>query len=178
MMKFKNLILLFLSIFTFKAMAAPAGVERELELKAAKKQQVRHSMAGIRDTLVFYTLADQKAVLVLRIDHKDIKFVVTGTVFLFAPDTTEEGLGKWINNQHSDGLFVDVPEPVVSSQLPEGNCSIFERKLTGRQKQDLDNKEFSDYEVKVSIKEHRLEGKFHLAAFEDVANVFLKLENS
>lgn len=178
MMKFKNLILLLFSLFSLKAMAEPVAAARELAFKEAKKQQVTHSMVGIRDSLVFYALADQKAVLVLRIDHKDIMFAVTGTVYLFAPDTTEEGMGKWINNQHSDGLFPEVPEPIFHSQLPEGNVSIFERKLMGKEKQRLDNKEFSNYEVKLSIKEHRVQGKFHLVAFEDVAKVFLELENS
>jgi hypothetical protein len=168
----------FLSLFTLNAMAAPVAAERELAVKTAKKQQVRHSMVGIRDTLVFYTLADQKAVIVLRIDNKGAKLAVSGTVYLFANDTTEEGMGKWINNQHSDGLFTEVPEPIGSFQLPAENCSITERKVIGKEKQELDQKEFADYEVKVSVKEHKVEGEFHLSAFEDVANVYLKIENS
>lgn len=177
-MRFKNLILLLLSVFTFEAMAAPVVLERELAFKMAKKQQVRHSMMGIRDTLVFYAMEDQKAVIVLRIDNKDAKLAVSGTVYLFANDATNQGLGNWINNQHSDGLFPEVPEPIGSFQLPAENCSITERKVIGKEKQELDQKEFADYEVKVSVKEYKVEGKFHLPAFEDVANVYLKLENS
>jgi len=36
---------------------------------------------------------------------------MTATVYIFDDSVTEDGLKKWLNNQHSDGLFVDVPEP-------------------------------------------------------------------
>lgn len=177
-MNFKHLLILLMAFCTLNAVAKPAAAERELVFKAAKKEQIRHSMTGIRDTLVFYTLADQKAVLVLNIKHQDAKLIASGTLYLFATAVTAEGISNWINNQHSDGLFPDVPEPILISKLPDESCLITERKLIGKLNQKFDNKDFADYEVKIVIKEYKLAGKFHLPAFEDVANVYLKVENS
>ena len=35
------------------------AAEPELAFKEAKKEQVRHSMMGMRDTLLFYTFAEK-----------------------------------------------------------------------------------------------------------------------
>jgi hypothetical protein len=156
----------------------PAAAERDLAIKGAKKEQVRHSMMGIRDTLVFYIFGAQKAVLVIRIDNSDAALPVSGTVYLFDPETAEEGLANWVNNQHSDGLFPEVPEPTLVSKLPVGTFTITERELVGKEKQPNGNDTFSDLKLKISAKEHRVEGKFHLPAFLDDANVYVKAEVS
>ena len=152
------------------------AAEPELAFKDAKKEEVRHSMMGMRDTLLFYTFADKSAVLVLNIGNKDAAMPVTATVHLFAPGTTAEALGKWVNNQHSDGLFIDPPEPSASVKLPDGTCTVTARELTGQEKQPNGKDTFGDWKVKIAVKEQRVEGKFHLPAFEDEANVFVKSE--
>ena len=52
----------------------------------------------------------------------------------YVPDekTTEEGLKKWLNNQHSDGLFPEVPIPTSTGELPAGVCAVTGHKLTAR----------------------------------------------
>lgn len=155
-----------------------AAAEPELAFKDAKKEQVRHSMIGIRDTILFYTFAEKSAVLVLKIDNTAAALPVTGTVHLFAPGTTAEALAKWVNNQHSDGLFIDAPEPTGAFKLPDGTCAVTARELTGQEKQPNGEDTFGDYKVKLTVKEHRVEGKFHLPAFEDEANVFVKTEGT
>ena len=155
-----------------------AAAERELVLKDAKKEQVRHSMIGVRDTLLFYTFAEKSAVLVLRIDNTAAALPVTATVHLFAPGTPAEDLANWVNNQHSDGLFPEVPEPTLSQKLPDATCAVTAREPAGLEKQPLNEDIFTDYKVKFTVKEHREEGKFHLPAFEDEAGVFVKTETS
>lgn len=152
----------------------PATAELELATKAAKKELVRHSMMGPRDTLVFYTFAAQKAVLVLQIDNKNSTPTASGTLHIFDPKATEEGLSKWVNNQHSDGLFVDPATPAHSHKLPEGTFTVTDRKRVGQEKQPSGDEVFGDYQVKITAKEHRVEGKYRLAAFTDDANVFIK----
>lgn len=152
------------------------AAEPELVFKDAKKEQVRHSMLGIRDTLLFYTFAEKCAVLVLRIDNKSAPLPVAATVHLFAPSTPAEDLGKWVNNQHSDGLFPDVPAPVTTIKLPDGTATVTAREKVGQEKQTLNEDVFADYKVKLTVKEHREAGKFHLPAFEDQVNVFVKIE--
>ncbi|MGL4399493.1 MAG: hypothetical protein ACRCXD_06470, partial [Luteolibacter sp.] len=149
-----------------------------LIFKDAKKEQVRHSMIGPRDTLIFYTFAEKAAVLVLRIDNTAAALPVSATVQLFAPGTTAEALGKWVNNQHSDGLFPDAPEPTATVKLPDGTCTVTAREVTGKEKQALNEDVFADYKVKLTVREHREPGKFHLPAFADEANVFVKAGTS
>jgi hypothetical protein len=152
------------------------AAETELAFKEAKKEQIRHSMIGMRDTLIFYTFAEKGAVLVLRIDNKSAALPVSATVHFFAPGTTAEDLGKWVNNQHSDGLFPEVPEPVITNRLAAGTCTVTARELVGQEKQALNDDVFADYKVKLTVKEHREAGKFHLPAFADEASVFVKIE--
>ena len=64
------LFLLLSSAVCLPALAGPAAAERKLSVKDAEKIQIRHSMIGARDTLLFYTFADQKAVLLLKIDNQ------------------------------------------------------------------------------------------------------------
>jgi hypothetical protein len=152
-----------------------AAAEPELAFKDAKKEQVRHSMLGPRDTVLFYTFAEQAAVLVVNIAGKE-PFAASATVHLFAPGTTAEALAKWVNNRHSDGLFPDVPEPSSSVKLPDGTAAVTGSEPVGKEQHPDGESVFADYKVKLTVKEHREPGKFHLPAFEDEANVFVKIE--
>jgi hypothetical protein len=116
----------------------------------------------------------QAAVLVLHIGNKDAALPVSGTVHLFAPGTNAEALAMWVNNQHSDGLFPDVPEPTLSSKLPQGSCIVIARERVGQEKSPIRDDVFNDYKLKLTVKDYWLEGKFHLHGFEDGANVFVK----
>lgn len=155
---------------------APAAAERPLDLKGAKKETIRHSMIGITSTRVFYTLPEQKAVVVVHIDNATAAFPTTGTVVLFASDVTEEGISKWINNQHSCGLFVDPAEPVFTGKLPEDALTIIAREPVGPAENRPDQPPHMDFKVKVAVKAHQETGKYKLAAFEDEVGVFLKVE--
>ena len=152
------------------------GAGRPLARENAQREEVRHSMIGPRDTLLFYTFADQRAVLRLQVSNTDASFPVSGKIHLFAMQATPEGLAKWINNQHSDGLFPEVPEPVETIDLPEGACTVDGKKLVGEKPQGPMNKVFQDYRLKLSVKGHRVEGKVDLKACEDEAGVFVEVK--
>lgn len=168
-----TLLLLALSLFS-----APLYAERNLDSKKAEKLEIRHSMIGFRNTLLFYTFKDQRAVLVLSIDNKDEKFPVTGRIHLFDEATTDDDLKKWLNNQHSDGLFTGVPKPILTEVLPEGTCTVTSHKKTGishnRGNIHPNAGKYQDYEVTLTVKEHVVDEKFKLAAFADTARVHVK----
>lgn len=157
------------------ALAEPEAAGRHLVRKDAEKQEIRNSMIGFRDTLIFYTFNKQKAVLRLKIDNRQEKFPVTASVVLFNEDATEEGIGKWVNNQHSDALFVDAAEPVSEVELPAGSCQVIEKKVIDQAAKDHMGKAFHEYEVKVSVEAHEEKGKLKLDAFKDDAKVYLKV---
>ena len=118
------------------ANAAEQAAVRQLDIKEAERKEVCYSMIGPRNTLIFYTFVDQQAILSLTIDNKDESFPVSGRVLLFDEETTEEGLKKWINNQHSDGLYPDIPDPIFTKVLPEGSCVVTAHKQLGITKDD------------------------------------------
>jgi hypothetical protein len=62
----------------------------------------------------------------------------------------------------------------IRAKLPDETCSITDRKIVGDKKEGPDDAVFRDYQVKISVKEYRVDGKFQLNAFTDDANVFLK----
>lgn len=159
-------------VLAFAIISTPLYADRTLDQKKAEKLEVRHSMLGFRNTLVFYAFKDQQAILVLSIDNKDETFPVIGKIHLFDESTSEEGLKKWINNQHSDGLFPDVPKPTFTGELPKESCMVTSHKQTGMSNNPGPRKAaFEDFEVELSIKAHDSDKKFKLSAFTDTARV-------
>ena len=153
--------------------AEPEAAARPLAVEKAEKKEIMHSMIGIRNTLLFYTWNDQKAAVLLTIDNSSTKFPVKGTVYLFDSSTTREGLAKWLNNQHSDGLFVDAAKPARTVELAEGSCTVSEHKLLGANKKSP-NGIFDEYEVTVMFKDLEEKGLFKLKGFKDKTKVFVK----
>ena len=162
------------STLLISALSGPLSAkERQLEADTTKELQIRHSMLGFLDTLLFYTFPDQQAVLRLHISSKDKTFPVTGIVYLFPAKTSSEGIKKWINNQHSDGLFPDVPSPHLIHALPKDICKAVATKIIGEKKNPTNNQIFTDQEVMIAIKDHEFQGQFKLAAFKDQSGIFV-----
>jgi len=130
-------------------------------------------MIGKRNTLLFYTFKGQKAILSVIINNNDTKFPVTAVVYQFADDVTGESLAKWINNQHSDGLYVDAPEPTANFPVPADACSVLSHRLMGRTKHH--NGEHDTYKVKFQIGEFSKERVFKLKTFTDEAKVHINV---
>ena len=165
-----------LSAILFASLIPTVGraEEKVLDLKTAEKLEVRHSMIGARNTLVFYTFKDQQAVLRVTIDNKDTKFPIKAVVHQFADDVTAEGLKKWLNNQHSDGLFPDVPEPVATYEIPAASLSIKSSKLIDSSK--LPNGEFENHSVTFHIAEVTEKDVFTLKEYTGETGVFVKVK--
>lgn len=140
--------------------------------KSTQKLEVRESLTGHRDTLLFYTFTDQKAVVKLQIDNKDNSFPMAGTIYIFADSVKEDGLKKWLNNQHSDGLFPDVPEPISTHKIPETICKVTSHKLIDRSKQRFG--EYDNYSVTFDVKDYTDTKSVTLKGFSDKATVHVK----
>lgn len=138
------------------------------------KQQVLDSMIGYRDTLLFYTFAAERAVLVVRIDNKSDKFPMTGKLHVFAKETTAEGLGKWINNQHSDGLYPDIPEPVATHDIPAASFALVSHKIAEVVKSEHAGT-FNRYDVIFTIEKVPAFGEIKIKDFSDTATVHIKI---
>lgn len=133
--------------------ASSADAVRTLEVnKKTPKLEVRYSQIGFRDTLLFYTFNSQKAVLKLRFGNKDKSFPLSATVYLFADSTTEAGIKKWLNNQHSDGLYPDVPEPISTVNAPKDVCQVTSHKFINSSKQRFG--EYDNYAVTFKVSDY------------------------
>jgi len=150
-----------------------AGIQHVLDArgKAVQRLEVNSAFGGYRDTLIFYTFADQQAVLKVVIDNKDKAFPVSGTIYAFADDVSEQDLKKWLNNQHSDGLFVDVPKPVATYKIPADTGKTLSRKFLKHTQQR--GREYDDYSVIFELTEVKKLGEFRVKIFSDKATVHL-----
>ena len=157
------------------ALAVSPTMADEADVEKPEKLEIRHSQIGYRNTLLFYTFQKQRAIMVLSIGNKDETFPITGKVHLFGKETTEKGLKKWINNQHSDGLYPDVPQPVSTHKLSPKSCKVASRKQTGVSRNPgFRGGMYKDFEVTLSIEAEDIGGKFKLPAFTDKARVHVE----
>lgn len=139
------------------------------------RQQVLDSMIGYRDTLLFYTFIAEKSVLVVRIDNKSDKFSMTGKLYVFAKEVDAEGLKKWINNQHSDGLYPDVPKPVTIHDIPEASFSLVVQKIVEANKKAHAGT-FNEYAVEFKVEKVPAFGEIKIKDFTDTATVHIKMD--
>ncbi len=151
-----------------------AGQILDASSKQVQKLEVSQSLGGFRNTLIFYTFQEQKAVLKVVIDNKSTKFPLAATLYTFADDVNEEGLKKWLNNQHSDGLFVDVPDPTATHKIPAGSCKTLSHKLIDQAKSPFGT--FDNYSVVFKVSRVAKTGKFRVKDFTDKATVHLKTD--
>ena len=139
----------------------------------AKKTEVTDSMIGFRDTLRFYEFADKRAILLVRIDNRDTNFTTTAKLYLFEDGTTAEAMAKWVNNQHSDGLFADAPDPKASHDIPAASCKVKAHAIA--EQVDAPNGKFTSYTVTFEIKDVPEFGGYTLKDFTDKATVNIKV---
>ena len=136
------------------------------------KAEIRYSMIGYRDTLIFYTFKEQKAVLKVNLDNKDGTFPITAVIYLFEEDLEEEGIKKWLNNQHSDALFADAAIPTAKHKIPEKKLKVISSRFTKDVEETFGN--FSEYSVQFRVRGVTQIDGFNLRPFRDQASVFVK----
>lgn len=95
---------------------------------------------------------------------------MNGKVCRFGKDVTADGMAKWLNNQHSDGLFPDVTEPEMSTILPSEACKVLASKLLGKE-QGVQGA-YEKYSVEFKIDEVKVNDQLLLQEFKDMLKVF------
>ena len=165
------------------ALVCATASARDLDVAAesAKKQEIRYGQIGPRDTVIFYTFGKQDAVLQLNIKHAGGKFSLSGKMQLFKEGTGAEGMAKWVNNQHSCGLFPDVPKP-TAVELPAEACAVVESKLLGVKAvgggrvapQPGQEPKFEDHSLKIQVSDLKMDG-FRLKGFTLDTGAFVRV---
>jgi hypothetical protein len=166
-----------LLLLTTIGLAAAADPPRQdlkmldLKAKSVERLETSASLIGFTSTQVFYTLKDQRIVVVIHLDNTKKAFPVTGKVCRFAKDVTPEGMAKWLNNQHSDALFADAPEPEATDKLPAEACRVVSSTVRG-QKQ-VNDVTYDQHAVEFRWNDIELNGRYRLTEFKDTVNVYV-----
>ncbi|MFK7852331.1 MAG: hypothetical protein AB8D78_15245 [Akkermansiaceae bacterium] len=160
MKNYKTVLSTLLAAFLLSS-PAHADVTLDPAAKEVKKTQVTSGQIGYRNTLVFYTFADSQSVLQINIDNKNTKFPISAVLHVFPEGTDAKGLAGWVNNQHSCGLFPDVPKPKATHKIPAAACTVVSHKI-GEKVQGggriaapdgAPNGTFSRYDVEFQLKD-------------------------
>lgn len=123
-----------------------------------------YSLHRYGPTLKIYHLKDQNVVLKISIDNASTDFEMDVTVAMFADDLPDEDLEKWINNQHSDGIEPDAPEPLETFDLPEQNHSVTSHTLID-QSTGQNGDEYDNYALELYVDNVSEEDVFYLMSF-------------
>ncbi|MFM7073256.1 MAG: hypothetical protein ACKO38_15830, partial [Planctomycetota bacterium] len=110
-------------------------------------------------------------IVILHVDNTKKDFPVTGKVCQFAKDVSSDDLDKWVNNQHSDALFPDVPTPKATILLPAKSCQSQASKLLNRTTA-LDTT-YDRYSVEIKVSDVKLSDQFHLKQHNDTVKVYV-----
>jgi hypothetical protein len=150
-----------------------SGAEPTLDIKApsVKRFETAQTQIGYTDTKIFYTFGDLKTVLVITIQNNR-DFSTSGQAHQFDAKYSVEDLDKWINNQHSDGLFADAPEPKSVVDLPKNTFKTEAIKPQGNQQAPQDN--YEKYQVEFKLTEQKIEGKLTIKSATDTSTVYVK----
>lgn len=159
--------------------ALPAGGSRELivsEQSTSKTSVVQCFCDSLyRNTLLFYHFPDYNAVLVVEFDNSLSSFPASGIVHLFSMSAGREEIAQWINNQHSDGLFINPAEPVSSFDIPSTDIAVtssaFAESIEG-----FNGDKYEKYQVEFTVNNVLESDRFFLNGFSDQTNVFLQIQ--
>lgn len=150
------------------------GKSIDVKADGVTKLEANQSLIGYSSTRLFYTLGERHTVVAIVIDNKKQGFPVNGTVYQFAGDVTKEALAKWLNNQHSDALFADAPEPVAAHKIPAASFSTAAKKQPGQVQAGIGT--WEKFAVKLTLKETKLDSGIELKGFSEIATVYVQVK--
>lgn len=150
------------------------GVILNVKGDGVNKIEANQTLIGFSSTKLFYTVGSQNAVVAIHIDNKDKKFAASGKVYQFAKGVTADDLEKWVNNQHSDALFPDIPDPVATHPLPKDSIKTVSSKLLGTEKGGPEGATYDKYSVEFAASETKLNANWKVGTFKDSATVYIK----
>ena len=125
-------------------------------------------------TKIFYIFPEMKTILKVTIGNQDKNFSVTAQLHIFADDSTQENLDRWVNNQHSDALYADVVEPIKTHDIPAASCKVLSKKsdkITVERVADYEH-----YHVEYQLKDIAPIDGIKIKDFTGTATVLVKLK--
>jgi len=126
-----------------------------------------------RSTLQFYHFEENNAVLLIEFDNQTRDFNRTVRLMLFEATATSESIAKWINNQHSDGLYIDPAVPLATHDLVPDSVSITSSAFVERLFGELGD-EYEETRIHFTLSNLSKPGSYFLNGFADQSVVYLQ----
>lgn len=115
-------------------------------------------------TQKIYHLKNKNAAIIIWIDNKSTDFEPRVTIYLFDVDVSEQSIGSWINNQYSDGIYPDAPEPLSSYKLAEDYYSVTSYSFIGQEVGEHGD-EYDSYSLEIFVDNVSEVDAFYLLSF-------------
>lgn len=158
----------------------PFGSEQRL-LDTAKSSVERlvvtsyFSLDRYGATQVFYFFKNEKAILHLTMANTSMDFNLLASVLVFDEAEKLEDIEKWINNQHSDGIYADPAVPLLSYPLSAEQAQVVASSFVEAQS-GYNGDEYEHYKVEVFF-DNVLSEYFYLNSFNTTLPVFVKTKD-
>jgi len=123
-----------------------------------------YSIYRYGSTQKIYYLKDENTVIKIRIGNESPDFDITVKVNIFDANISDESIQKWINNQHSDALYTDAPEPIGVYSLPEDSYSVSSYNLVDHTVEHSGD-EYDNYVLEIYVDNVSEEGIYNLKSF-------------
>ena len=109
----------------------------------------------------------------IEFDNTTTAFDTSAVLHLFDVSASEQDVSRWINNQHSDGLFVNPAQPLqsypIDSQYITITSSAYVESLSG-----FNGDEYEQHHIEFTVANLLEINAFHLNGFSDQADVYLQ----
>lgn len=175
-MKVFTACLLLTAVAVFLAAPVSQAERAVLTKDDAERFESRFSIGGPQPTTrLFYSFPEQSVVLSVLITREGEGHKAAGTVHIFERGLPAEELAKWLNNQMSDALYPDAPEPVHRVRLGEDACTITAAEFVADQHLERFDLDYKDYRLTLKVERQRIGDRFDLRGFEDVTGIFVLL---
>lgn len=153
--------------------SSKSAVEESAELRALDVSADNVSITDVESyfsqnrygpTLKLYNFQDQNTVIQIRIGNQSDSFETSVVVYVFDRNLDVEEIGKWLNNQYSDGIFSDAPTPIGTYQLSEDQYSISSYSLIDHTVESYGD-EYDNYDIEFYVDNVSEEGVYYLKSF-------------
>lgn len=157
------------------AAATFAHAERAVLTKEdAERMESRFSIGGpLPTTRLLYSFPDHHVVLSVLITREGDAYKAAGSVHIFERGLPAEGLAKWLNNQVSDALYRDAPQPVHTVRLADDACTITAAEFLANHHLPKFELDYKEYRLTLKVERQLIGDRFDLREFEDETGLHL-----
>lgn len=125
------------------------------------------------NTLKMYQFTEQNVVLKMIIDNSSSNFAHTATLNFFDKSESKESIATWINNQYSDALLANAPDPIEVIPVPESYIMLYSSYINSED--GGDGYRYNNYQVSYSFSDFFYTQSGKLKYFSDSATVHVRV---